>query len=109
MPQLDRLLSVMMSNRGDSLLLTESDVAKLRVGGSSHPLTKQTLNASQLIALLREIAPPDAVKLLEAGQPATFGYVSDDGVFVAEANKTGGKWTASIKVDQAAREKALMD
>jgi twitching motility protein PilT len=99
----------MMSNRGDSLLLTESDVAKLRVGGSSHPLTKQTLNAGQLLALLREIAPPDAVKLLEAGQPATFGYVSDDGVFVAEANKTGGKWVASIKVDQAAREKALMD
>ena len=109
MPQLDRLLSVMMSNRGDSLLLTESDVAKLRVGGSSHPLTKQTLNASQLIALLREIAPADAVKLLEAGQPATFGYVSDDGVFVAEANKSSGKWVASIKVDQQAREKALMD
>ena len=53
MAQLDRLLSVMVSNRADLLVLTENDVAKLQKGSSHHPVTKQTLNAPQLIALLR--------------------------------------------------------
>src|SRR5688500_8771717 len=109
MAQLDRLLSVMVSNRADLLVLTENDVAKLRKGTSSHPVTKQALSAPQLIALLREIAPADAVKLLEGGRPASFGYVSDDGVFLAEATREGGKWTASLKVDEDARAKALKD
>src|SRR5687767_12850651 len=109
MAQLDRLLSVMVSNRADLLVLTENDVAKLRKGTSSHPVTKQALSAPQLIALLREIAPAEAVKLLEGGRPASFGYVSDDGVFLAEATREGGKWTASLKVDEDARAKALKD
>ena len=109
MPQLDRLLAVMTSNRGDQLLLAENDVAKLRIGGAAHPITKQVLTAAQLVALLREIAPPDAAKLLEGGRPAAFAYVSDDGVFRAEASRDGGRWTASIRIDSEARERAFSD
>ena len=109
MAQLDRLLSVMTSNRADLLRLTESDVAKLHIGASSHPVTKQTLTAAQLIALLREIAPPDAMKLLEAGRAASFGYISDEGVFSVEANRDGGKWIATLRIDEDARAKALTD
>jgi twitching motility protein PilT len=109
MAQLDRLLSVMVSNRADLLVLTENDVAKLRKGSSSHPVTKQTLTAPQLVALLREIAPADAIKLLESGRAASFGYVSDDGVFLVEASREGGKWVGSVKVDEDARAKALTD
>src|SRR5687768_3018939 len=109
MAQLDRLLSVMTSNRADLLRLTESDVAKLHIGASSHPVTKQTLTAAQLIALLREIAPPDAMKLLEAGKAASFGYISDDGVFFVDASRDGGKWVATLRVDEDARAKALTD
>src|SRR5687767_12364207 len=109
MAQLDRLLSVMTSNRADRLQLTENDVAKLLIGASSHPVTKQTLTAPQLIALLREIAPPAAVKQLEGGRAASFGYVSDDGVFLVEASRDGGKWTASLRIDDDARAQALKD
>jgi twitching motility protein PilT len=109
MAQLDRLLSAMISNRADSLVLTENDVAKLKKGSSLHPVTKQALSAPQLVALLREIAPSDVVRLLENGQAASFGYVSDDGVFMAEANRDGGKWTASLRIDEDARAKALTD
>ena len=109
MAQLDRLLSVMVSNRADLLVLTENDVAKLQKGSSYHPVTKQTLTAPQLVALLREIAPADAARLLESGRAASFGYVSDDGVFLAEANRDGGKWVASLKVDEDARARALTD
>ena len=109
MAQLDRLLAVMTSNRGDQLLLAENDVAKLRIGASAHPLTKQTLTAGQVLALLREIAPPDAVKTLEAGRPASFAYISDDGIFRAEATHEGGKWTASIRLDTEARDRAFTE
>ena len=109
MAQLDRLLSVMTGNRADLLRLTENDVAKLHIGASSHPVTKQTLTAAQLIALLREIAPADALKLLEAGRPASFGYISDEGVFSVEATKDGGKWIATLRIDDDARAKALTD
>ena len=109
MAQLDRLLSVMTSNRADLLRLTEGDVAKLHIGASSHPVTKQTLTAAQLIALVREIAPPDAMKLLEAGRPASFGYSSDEGVFSVEVAKDGAKWIGTLRIDEDARAKALTD
>jgi hypothetical protein len=60
MPQLDRLLSVMVSNRAEALRLVENELASLVKDGATVPLTKQALGATQLLGLLREIAPPDA-------------------------------------------------
>ena len=96
MPQLDRLLSVMVSNRAEALRLVENELASLVKDGASVPLTKQTLGASQLLGLLREIAPPDAARRLEEGSPAEFQYKSGDGVFNARATNDGGKWIAAI-------------
>ena len=59
MPQLDRLLSVMVSNRAEALRLVENELASLVKDGATVPLTKQALGATQLLGLLREIAPPD--------------------------------------------------
>ena len=65
MPQLDRLLSVMVSNRAEALRLVENELASLVKDGTAVPLTKQPLGASQLLGLLREIAPPDAMRRLD--------------------------------------------
>jgi len=99
MAQLDRLLSVMVSNRANALVLNEGDVAQLEVPGGVRPVTKQPLTSQQVVALLREIAPADAGAKLEAGTAATFQYSSDDGVFIARAALTDGRWEASICVD----------
>ncbi|HEX2781289.1 MAG TPA: type IV pilus twitching motility protein PilT [Gemmatimonadaceae bacterium] len=99
MAQLDRLLSVMVSNRANGLLLNEGEVAQLDVPGGNRPVTKQPLTAQQVVMLLREIAPADAGAKLDAGQPAVFQYSSDDGVFVARAMQSGGKWEASVRLD----------
>ena len=99
MAQLDRLLSVMVSNRANALVLNEGDVAQLEVPGGVRPVTKQPLTSQQVVALLREIAPADAGAKLEAGKDATFQYSSDDGVFVARASLSDGRWEASICVD----------
>ena len=99
MAQLDRLLSVMVSNRANALVLNEGDVAQLEVPGGVRPVTKQPLTSQQVVALLREIAPADAGAKLEAGKDATFQYSSDDGVFIARATIADGRWEASICVD----------
>jgi twitching motility protein PilT len=96
MPQLDRLLSAMVSNRADSLRLVENELASLVKDGTTVPLTKQALGATQLLGLLREIAPPDAMRSLDEGTPAEFQYRTVDGVFNARASNEGGKWMAAI-------------
>src|SRR5687767_2060321 len=98
MPQLDRLLSVMVSNRAEALRLVENELASLVKDGTAVPLTKQPLGASHLLGLLREIAPPDAMRRLDEGAPAEFQYQSGDGVFNASATNEGGRWTAAITV-----------
>ena len=101
MPQLDRFLSVMVSSRADALVLAEGDVAKLEVGGSSKPITKQPLTGPQIVMLLREIATPEAVELLDGGMAPEFLYQSTDGAFSARATNEAGKWSVSIALEDA--------
>src|SRR6476646_229987 len=96
MPQLDRLLSAVISNKADALTLTEGDPAKLEVQGASRAVTKSPLTAQQVIGLLKEIAPPDAGRQLDTTKTATFTYTSADGAFAVKAAQEGGKWRARI-------------
>src|SRR5580765_966441 len=100
MPQLDRLLSVMVSNRAEALRLVENELASLVKDGATVPLTKQALGATQLLGLLREIAPPDAMRRLDEGTSAEFQYRTGDGVFNATASNASGKWMAAITAGQ---------
>ncbi|MCU0624158.1 MAG: type IV pilus twitching motility protein PilT [Gemmatimonadaceae bacterium] len=99
MAQLDRLLSVMVTNRADAILLMENDVAKMLVQGDTRPLTKSPLSAGQIVALLREIAPPDAAAHLAAGTATTFRYDNPDGSFGVKLRAENGSWQCSIAVD----------
>jgi twitching motility protein PilT len=102
MAQLDRLLSVMVSNRANALVLNEGDVAQLDTASGTRPVTKQALTAPQVVMLLKEIAPEDAASQLDAGQSTVFQYESEDGVFVARAHRDSGKWQVLISVDDNA-------
>src|SRR5689334_13960463 len=96
MPQLDRLLSAVISNKADALRLDEGDPAKLEVQGGARAVTKSPLTAQQVIGLLKEIAPPDAGRQLDTAKSATFTYTSSDGAFAVRAAQEGGKWRARI-------------
>ena len=96
MPQLDRLLSAVISNKADALTLDEGDPAKLEVQGAARPVTKSPLTAQQVVGLLKEIAPPDAGRQLDTSRSATFTYTSADGAFAVRAAQEGGKWRARI-------------
>src|SRR4051812_38620575 len=104
MPQLDRLLSAVITNRAEALTLDEGDPAKLETQGAARPVTKSPLTAQQVVGLLKEIAPPDAGRQLDTARSATFTYTSGDGAFTVRAAQEGGKWRARITpgTDQAA-------
>ena len=91
----------MISQSAAALRLDETQVAELEIGGSPRPMTKTPLSAQQVVALLREIATPDGAAALDAGQPARFAYVSEDGAFSVEASRDGGGlWRARITIDE---------
>ena len=99
MAQLDRLLAVMVSQRATSLRLDESEVANLEINGAPRPVTKTPLTSAQIVALLREIAPADAVASLDAAQDASFPYVSEDGAFDIVTRRDGTRLRARITLD----------
>jgi twitching motility protein PilT len=99
MPQLDRLLNAMIANRADELLLKEDEAAFLRIDGRQKPITKE-LTGPQVIALLKEIASPQAAQNLDAKVPATFQYAGPEGVFAVRAMLHGEKWNVTIVVDE---------
>ncbi|MEX2180833.1 MAG: type IV pilus twitching motility protein PilT [Gemmatimonadaceae bacterium] len=98
MAQLDRLLSVMISNRADELLLKEDQPATLLVGGQERPVTK-ALTAAQIVALLKEIAPPQSAAAIEGKQPTKFQYSSEDGVFAVRAMIQGTLLVVNAQLD----------
>ena len=107
MPQLDRLLSVMVSQRATALKLHESELAELEIAGAPRPMTKTALTSQQVVALLREIAPAEAAALLDAGKPAQFDYVSEDGAFRIDAARDGAQWRARVTLDERRERQRL--
>lgn len=99
MAQLDRLLSAMITNRADAILLAENDVARMLVQGEERPVTKSPLTVAQIVALLREVAPADAVAHLDAGTSTTFRYDNADGSFGVKLRSDNGTMRCSIAVD----------
>jgi twitching motility protein PilT len=99
MPQFDRLLSAMVSNKAESLVLEDGELVKVEIAGQLRALTKSPLTNPQIVALLREIASPEAQKSLDAGKPATIAYVISDGAFVIRAMINGAKWHVVARID----------
>ena len=100
MAQLDRFLAVLVTNHGTALHLVTDDVARLEIGGVPRPVTKQPFTAAQVMALLREIATPEAAELLDRGRGAMFPYACPDGAFAVSASMDEGRLTATIVPDE---------
>ncbi|MEX2284340.1 MAG: hypothetical protein WEE89_17760, partial [Gemmatimonadota bacterium] len=107
MAQIDRLLAAMVSNKADSLVLEDGDLAKVDVQGHLRPLTKSPITSTQIIGLLREIASVDAQKLLDANQPTTVAHVTNDGAFTVSAQCIADKWQIVARIDATAEFQRL--
>jgi twitching motility protein PilT len=109
MAQLDRFLSAMVSHRASALRLDEGGLAELEIAGASRPVTKAPLTAAQVLQLLREVAPAAAGEALGAGQPTSFGYVSDEGAFAIDARRDASRWQVRITIDAGRERDRLVD
>jgi twitching motility protein PilT len=109
MAQLDRFLSAMVSHRASALCLDEGALAELEIAGASRPVTKAPLTSAQVLQLLREVAPAASGEALGAGQPTSFGYVSDEGAFEVDARREGSRWRVRITIDAGRERDRLVD
>jgi twitching motility protein PilT len=107
MPQLDRLLSLMVSQRASALKLDENELAELEIAGAARPMTKTPLTGPQVVALLREIAPAESAALLDGGKPTQFDYVSEDGAFCVNVSREGTHWRARVTIDERRERQRL--
>jgi twitching motility protein PilT len=104
MPRIDPLLTAMVSNRADAIHLADGEVAHLIVAGVLRPLTKQALPTGQLVALMREVAPPDVIPKLDNGG-ATFVYTNAEGQFTTEVSRDeGGLRAVMTRMDVPVRK-----
>jgi len=97
----------MVSQRASALRLDEGELAELEISGAPRPVTKTPLTGPQVLALLREIAPADAASSMDSGQPAGFGYLSEDGAFLVQASREGQRWRARVTIDEARERQRL--
>ncbi|AHG91280.1 twitching motility protein [Gemmatirosa kalamazoonensis] len=106
MPQLDRLLAALTAQGADAVELTEGDVAALVAGGVRRPLTRQALTGPQLVSVVREVAPPDAVAQLDASLPAQFSYAASEGRFLVRVMRIDERWSATVAAEPASVDDA---
>jgi twitching motility protein PilT len=96
MPHIDRFLSVLAGASAGALRLAADECAVLDAAGQRRPITRQPFTGAQLLALLREIAPVEAMRAIERGDSASWPYASLEGEFAVSANAADGRLTAHI-------------
>ncbi|HUQ98975.1 MAG TPA: PilT/PilU family type 4a pilus ATPase [Gemmatimonadaceae bacterium] len=89
MAQLDRFLSVLVSNNGTSLILSEGDAAAVMIKDSPRPVMKQPLTSAQILTLVKEITPPNTPTVPDAHGTIRFDYTSTDGTFEVSMTQNG--------------------
>jgi twitching motility protein PilT len=96
MAQLDRLLAVLVSRRGDSIRLVQDEPAVLLTGADSQPLTKAPLTPAQVLTIVREVAPPDTEQRVDSGEGAQFEYLMGQDAFVGRVHRDQGRLTFHV-------------
>jgi twitching motility protein PilT len=89
MAQLDRFLNLLVSNNATALVLSEGEVATLTIRDSARAVMKQPLTSAQILTLVREIAPANGPRSLDAQGSVRFDYASTDGVFDVVMTQNG--------------------
>src|SRR5688500_1398210 len=96
MAQLDRLLAVLVSRRGDSLRLVQDESALLVRGAETQALTRVPVTPAQMLAIVREVAPGDTEQRVERGEGAQFEYTLGADAFVGRVHREQGRLTLDV-------------
>ena len=96
MAQLDRLLAVLVSRRGDSIRLVQDEPAVLVRGSETQPLTRTPLTPAQVLAIVREVAPADIEQHAERADGAQFDDKMGEDAFVGRIHRVQGRLTVDV-------------
>jgi twitching motility protein PilT len=96
MPQLDRLLAVLVSRRGDSIRLVQDEPAFLLRGAESQALTRGPLTPAQMLTIVREVAPAGTEARVQSGEGAQFEYTMGQDAFVGRVHRDQGRLTLDV-------------
>jgi twitching motility protein PilT len=96
MAQLDRLLAVLVSRRGDSIRLVQDEPAFLMRGAETQALTRGPLTPAQMLTIVREVAPADTEERVERGEGADFEYTMGADAFVGRVHRDHGRLTVDV-------------
>ncbi|MGH7561882.1 MAG: type IV pilus twitching motility protein PilT [Gemmatimonadales bacterium] len=100
MPRIDRFLTAMKQHGAEALVLGAGAPIQLQRGTGQHPITRDPLTQAQYVALLKEIAPPEAATRVGQAGELKFGYDSPVGP-IEVAFEQGGA-AARLRATRAA-------
>ena len=96
MARLDKFIQAMRDNRAEALTLASGKPVALVVQGAAKQITKDPLGSSQILGLLREIAPAASASALP-GTPQSFSYAMDAGTIDVEVKPTADGMSAVLR------------
>ena len=96
MAQIDRLLSALAAGEPGTLRLEEGNSAAIELGDESRDVTRWPVTGSQMVAILREVAPSDAARLLDRGAAVDYVFRSSGVAFRVQASRANGRWSALV-------------
>jgi twitching motility protein PilT len=101
--QLDRIIKILHRRRGQSLTLVSGKPIGLTVGEGTRAVSSEPLSVSQVLGLLREIAPAELRDQVAAGGELRFSYTAPSGDVEVEVQAVNGNLTAAVRPSVTAK------
>jgi twitching motility protein PilT len=99
--QLNRFIEILHQRGADALTLSGGAPIGLTAGGVTKPVTQNPLEVAQVLALIKEIAPPDLRTQIRPGADVTFQHRSPSGDVDVELRPDNGSLTATVRARPA--------
>jgi len=90
MAQLDQFIQLLHQRQAQSIKLAGGQQVRLTVGDTSNPMTKDSVSETQVLSLIKEIAPPDVAGQISATAQIRFAYAAPSGAVQIEMRPEGG-------------------
>ncbi|HTJ41934.1 MAG TPA: ATPase, T2SS/T4P/T4SS family [Kofleriaceae bacterium] len=105
MAKIDAYLRSLEKFGARGLVLSSNQSVTLRFPGGDRHATQVTPH-DQLVALVREVAPPDALAAVDASRPARFEVTSNGARYTVSVAPRADRWTVQIDPAPAAQPPA---
>jgi twitching motility protein PilT len=90
MAQLDQFIQLLHQRQGQSIKLAGGQQVRLTVGDTSNAMTKNAVSETQVLSLIKEIAPADVAGQISATAQVRFAYAAPSGAVQIEMRPEGG-------------------